>query len=65
MLWLAEDSADTRHHIHIEHVDLSFAYSARNQRIQFQVQFSWSYVYKEFRNANLQENVMGQALIMS
>ena len=35
------------------------------QHIQFQVQFSWSYVYKGLENVNLQENVMGQTLIMS
>ena len=38
--WLAEDSAGVRHHIQIEHDDFNFAYSAHNQTIQFQVQFS-------------------------
>ena len=59
---IAEDSADIRHRIQIEHVDFDFAYSTHNQTIQFQGQFSWTYVYKGFRNVSLQENVMGQTL---
>ena len=41
--WLAEDATCIRHHIQIEHVDLNFAYSAHDQTIQFQAQFSRSY----------------------
>ena len=65
VLWLAEDSAGIKHHIQIEHTYLyfNFAYSVHNQAIQYQVQFSWSYLasYKGFWNANPQRNEMGQS----